>query len=177
MTDIALHPQALDLAISAGDLVPDDSLRTAVIISLFTDREAPELSEGERRGWWGDVLAVTGGDRIGSRLWTLRREMLTERTATRVREAVIECLGWMIEDGVARNVTVTTELQKPQTIACRIVIERPNGQRELVRFALPWSASLGASNFEQNATYANSLSDLAALYEFEYFVHYPEVDG
>lgn len=177
MTDIALHPQTLDAAVFGGQLVLDSSLRTAVLISLFTDREVPELHEGQRGGWWGDALAAVGGDRIGSRLWTLQREKLTPLTAQRVKSAIEECLAWLIEDGAARRVAVATELQPPSRIAAQIELYRPDGQRDLVRFAIPWRESLGASAFERNAATAARFTDLAALYEFEYFVHYPEIDG
>ena len=59
MTDIALHESTLDIALFAGDLVPDESLRTALLVSLFSDREVPGLFGGERRGWWGDALALS----------------------------------------------------------------------------------------------------------------------
>ena len=175
MTDIALHESNLDIALFAGDLVPDESLRTALLVSLFSDREVPGLFGGERRGWWGDALANADGDRIGSRLWTLRREKLTANTAQRVKEAVQECMAWLVDDGIARQVQVTTEIQKPDRLATRIELFRTNGQRELVRFAVPWSASFAASQFEQNVALANRFTELAALYEFEYFIHYPEL--
>ena len=75
MTDLALHfaPGAwsADLSILGGDLATDDGLRTAVIISLFTDARAraddplPE-ADADRRGWWGDCGSderTTGPDR------------------------------------------------------------------------------------------------------------------
>lgn len=64
MTDIALAWDnalfAADLAIEGGRLVTDDGLRTAILISLFTDARANDddpLPEpgADRRGWWGDA--------------------------------------------------------------------------------------------------------------------------
>lgn len=72
-----------------GDLVAENTLRTAVILSLFLDRRADDddvLPNGsnDRRGWWADTVApmteygigggLASGDRIGSRLWLLSRE-------------------------------------------------------------------------------------------------------
>ncbi|WP_213977480.1 phage GP46 family protein, partial [Serratia marcescens] len=61
-----------------GDLINGDDLQTAMIISLFTDRVArddDDIDGEDRRGWWGDM----GEDHnIGSRLWLLRRQKLTQ---------------------------------------------------------------------------------------------------
>ena len=59
----------------ARTLRAERGLRSAVLISLFTDRRAEpgDVPEGEDpRGWWADVLGEEG-DRIGSRLWLIDR--------------------------------------------------------------------------------------------------------
>lgn len=106
-----------DLALAGGQLRKDDGLRTAVVVSLLTDRRAApddELPAGEvdRRGWWGDAAAPAGldagaaGARIGSRLWLLSREKQTGETLNRARDYATEALAWLIEDGWARSVDV-----------------------------------------------------------------------
>ena len=74
----------IDAALKKGLLVTDDTLATAIFISLFTDKLAgpdDELpaTEDWRRGWWGDGLANKPGDQIGSpshshRRWRRRRK-------------------------------------------------------------------------------------------------------
>ncbi|EOM5101013.1 phage GP46 family protein [Escherichia coli] len=64
------------LQLNGADLLTDNSLLTAVIISLFTDRRAldsDEIPDGtrDRRGWWGDSFRERP---VGSRLWLLSRE-------------------------------------------------------------------------------------------------------
>ena len=62
MTDIALSwdnaAWRADIGLARGDLATDDGLRTAVLISLFTDAPArdddPLPAPGYRGGWWGD---------------------------------------------------------------------------------------------------------------------------
>ncbi|MHC0612974.1 phage GP46 family protein [Komagataeibacter oboediens] len=78
-----------DWTIVSSDLALDNPLKSAVMVSLFTDRVAPQqptsddtavgiqsptgptgAASADRHGWWGDAFA----DRpIGSRLWQLRR--------------------------------------------------------------------------------------------------------
>ena len=98
-----------DLVLAGDDLAADGGLRTAVLLSLLTDRRvaAGELPAGEtdRRGWWGDSLAADG-DVIGSRLWLLAREAARPDVERRAEEYAREALAWLVEDGAARRVDV-----------------------------------------------------------------------
>jgi len=100
-----------DLALSCCDLAKEDGLRTAVTISLFTDRraDANELPEGESdpRGWWGDGLADEGEGPIGSKLWLIAREKQTETVRQRAEEYAREALVWLVEDGHAEAVSIS----------------------------------------------------------------------
>ena len=57
-----------------------DTLQRAVIISLLTWGRASESDdyEGSAYGWWGDSLSNIAGDKIGSKLWLLLRQKLTD---------------------------------------------------------------------------------------------------
>ena len=155
MTDIAtrLDPATLDgdwLLGAAGDLDKDAGLRTAVIISLFSDRTAgvddplPDPRDSDRRGWWGDLnLDGAAPDPIGSRLWLLSRAKSTEETRRRAEIYVREALAWMRADGVAAVIDVTSEWQgfARERLAIGITIRRrdANGAATDVRFDVPWS--------------------------------------
>lgn len=147
MTDIALHWQEIgaDLARDGADLATDDGLRTAVIVSLFTDRRAeaddaiPDGSD-ERRGWWADAWPEVDGDRIGSRLWLLHREKQLARVLVRAREYAEEALRWLIEDGIASAVRVQAEVVRQGLLGLRIEIERPSRTAVEYRFQSLWEA-------------------------------------
>ena len=90
-----------DWQLSGKSLASGKDLLTAVVISLFTDRQAePDnpISDGtdDLRGWWGD----TGSDRIGSRLWLLERSKRTQATLQLAQGYIAEALQWLIDDGV-----------------------------------------------------------------------------
>ncbi len=128
-----------DLALDDRLLRDDDSIETAVVISLFTDRRAEpddELPAGEtdRRGWWGDALAQNEGDRIGSRLWLLKREKQTTETLNRAREYAREALAWLIEDGVASRVEVAAEWVRTGLLGMTIEIALNEGTEFRQRF-------------------------------------------
>lgn len=177
MTDFAIHLDAENAAIAlfGGQLVMDESLRPAVLMSLFVDREVPGLHDGERRGWWGDALATDADDRTGSVLWTLQRERIRPDTPGRVKAACEQCLAWLVADGVARKVVATAQLRGADRVDVEIAIHRTNGQRELVRFALTWAATLGRHVLEQNRDQALGEASINALLEFEFFNHYPGI--
>ncbi len=131
MTDIALKQLdsgIFDIEIADGDLLSDNGMRTAVVLSLFTDRVAdsddviPDGSDN-RRGWWADAYN-DDGDIIGSRLWILGREKQTDRTLERAAEYADEALNWLLKDGVARSVSHTASWSSEGMLVLVTTIER-----------------------------------------------------
>lgn len=149
MTDIALERNRLGSAsvvIESNDLKTDEGLRTAVELSLFTDRQAepedvlPEPSTN-RRGWWADAVPVVAGDKFGCRWWLLSRSKRTpdvlERAVTYAREA----LQWLIDDRVCERVDVTAEfLTGVAGWAAAVTIHRPGSAPVRFRFDRVWAA-------------------------------------
>lgn len=99
----------------------EDALRSAVIVSLLTDRransddtipDAPLTNQSippDRRGWAGDALADVIGDRVGSRLWLLSRKKQTEETRCLAIEYCQEALQWLMDDKIASSALVKAE--------------------------------------------------------------------
>lgn len=146
MGDVALKwvSGSADLAIVDDDIASDDGLRTAVLLSLFTDRRAEvddslPGEDGDRRGWWGDEFSQVEGDRIGSRLWLLNRSTRTDTVLRRAEEHVREALAWMVADKVAESVDVTAEAVDSM-LALAITIHRPNADPASFRFDGLWEA-------------------------------------
>jgi phage gp46-like protein len=145
MTDLQLFWSAeefgADLALIDGDLARDNGLKTAIIVSLFTDRRArsdddlPQLGI-DPRGWWPDVLGEPD-DQIGSRLWLLSREKQLPDVVAKAREYAREALAWLIRDGVASSVEVEAEITAPGVLGLGIVITRPDGP-DRQRFDFVW---------------------------------------
>lgn len=119
-----------DIKFTADDLEAEKGLETAVIISLFTDAR----SDGQR-GWWADALE---GDNIGSKLWLLSREKLSQDVRTRAEEYARESLQWMIDDQLAQDVTVLGEIRPPDRLDLLVTITRPDDKTESFRFNNIW---------------------------------------
>ncbi len=134
--DIAITQDSngqFDIALGDYDLTSDQGLRTAVLISLFTDRRADDddqLPDGsnDRRGYWGDSYPDIDGDELGSRLWLLSREKQTTDVLIRAREYCQEALQWLIEDGIASTVEVDNEWLRQGVMAIYITITRGDGR-------------------------------------------------
>lgn len=150
MSDLGLtwNPTRLsaDLTVSSGDLALDEGLRTAVLLSLFTDRQAEPgdvLPDGsaDRRGWWADELLSQPGDKFGSRLWLLDRSKRTPDVLERAKEYAREALRWLVEDRIATAVDVVPEfVDRGPGWALTVSITRQNGQPVSFRVASVWFA-------------------------------------
>lgn len=124
--DVALFWDAesrlFDLALTGNppDIMGDEGLLTAVIVSLFTDARAypddplPDERVGvpsDLRGFWGDFLHDPASGHqaprsIGSRLWLLWREKDLDAVVARARQYASEALEWLLEDGWATRLDV-----------------------------------------------------------------------
>ena len=132
MTDIALRvvsapgePLRFDIALEGHDLATDSGLRTAVLLSLFTDRRAEDddaLEDDDRRGWWADP-------KRGSRLYLLKRAKETADVPVRAKFYAEEALAWFVEEGVVRSVTVEAAWVRRGVLGIRIEMLRLDGSR------------------------------------------------
>jgi phage gp46-like protein len=158
MTDVALIWNSAigeaDLAMAGGDLLPDAGLRTAVIVSLFTDAPAQpgdEIPDGtsDSRGWWGDMAVDPAqqdvsapADHIGSRLWLLDRALQTDETLVRAQAYAKQALQWMLDDNVAGAVTATAFYPALGRIELAIGLDQAGSS---VKYAFAWSIGAPAS--------------------------------
>lgn len=122
-------------------LAVTDPLARGVIISLFTWKRArPEdEADGDLWGWWGDNVADTDNDQIGSHLWLLARVAIRQDTPARAEGYATEALKHLIEDGVATRVTAVAMRAGVDGLALIVTIYRVDGPALELRFANVWS--------------------------------------
>jgi len=144
--DIALSQNAsfeFDISVMTDDLQTDGGLRTAVIVSLYTDRrvETDELptEEKSRRGWFGDLFAENVGDLIGSRLWLLKRSKVSDETRNLAEDYAQEALQWLIDDGIADTIDVSADFDSNNALAIQCIITKPNGDALPFQYESPWA--------------------------------------
>ncbi|MFJ2364470.1 phage GP46 family protein [Pseudomonas sp. NPDC087697] len=108
------------------------ALTRSVLISLFTWRRAADddfLDDEERFGWWGDSFPTVADDRIGSRLWLLRRVKLTRQTQLDAEFYAREALQWLIDDGHCSAIEILSERLDDQRLNLRTVLTLADGER------------------------------------------------
>jgi phage gp46-like protein len=131
-----------DWALAGADLQTGSDFESAILISLFTDREANPDDEipdgtGDPRGWVGDQ----GQDyKIGSRLWLLARAKQTTETLQRASDYIAEALQWLLDDGVVARFDITVEWTRPAMLGARILAYQPNGNATPMNFSWVWKA-------------------------------------
>lgn len=133
-TDLALglvdgSEVSIDLLLVAGDLALDEGLRTALLVSLLTDRRADAddvlpLGETDRRGWPGDLLERDPSDWIGSKLWLHFPGKRTEQTRLAMEAAAREAIAWVERDQVARIVTCAVSFEDVAAVRITIAVKR-----------------------------------------------------
>ena len=140
--DIALNfdNKQFDIGVGQDDIDHDLGLRTAVMISLFTDaraRDDDEIPDGtnDKRGHWGDAYE---DDIVGSRLWLLERAKETQDTLDRGKQYATEALGWFIEDDIASKINVETYWLRSGVMAMVITMTMLDGSsyEELFEYEL-----------------------------------------
>jgi len=141
-------PQMYADVLATYSLELEDTLQTAVIISLFTDRRAGRddklpLNQTDRRGWVGnEFMSDTFDARVdewGSGLWLCYTTKTTGEVLERARFETKEALAWMVRGGIASRIEAGAEWVDNQ-LAVRPAIYKP-GQLQPVYDVL-WGTSL-----------------------------------
>lgn len=119
---------------------PLDRLTRSVVISLFSWRRAePDDNAPQPMGWWGDTWPTVQNDRIGSRLYLLRRSTLSNQTPIKAREYITQALAWMQEDGVAARIDTAVTRTGLDRLAAVITLWQRDGTHHSMTFDDIWS--------------------------------------
>lgn len=131
-----------DLLLQNDDLVKDTTLKTAILVSLFTDKRVnnDEIPPGQKdpRGYWGDAVENPANESIGSKLWLLEREKHTAEVRELAREYAQEALQWLIDDQIAQSIEVTVEYISLEQSRINVLVVRPQGRSVDYRFDTVW---------------------------------------
>lgn len=121
--------QIADVVLEEGLIGLNGGLLSALLISIFTDRQAL-LSDRipgdatDRRGWWGDDY---GGDPpIGSRAWLTSDEKMVPGALRRTRTFLEEATAWMIEDEIAKEVRIDVSMPRVDALGAKVAVLSPD---------------------------------------------------
>ncbi len=119
-----------------------EPLVRSIIISLFSWKRAGEddvLPGKSRMGWWADSYNDDEPP-IGSKLWLLSREVLTDSTLKLAREYAEDALQWLVDDHVAESVSVSAERGGVEQLNLNVAIKRPDQATLNLQFQNVWGS-------------------------------------
>lgn len=123
-----------DIRLSAeGDLQAGSWLETAVYLSLFTDASVAVPIEGYRGGYWGDGLRSYS---LGSELWRLRREKITEALLADIKDIASVALAWLVDDGHIRDLSLSVTRNGLGKVDLLIKLFLNTGEQESYRYGV-----------------------------------------
>lgn len=145
MSDLKLtwNGWGADATVEGHDLVFEDGMATAVILSLFLDARAradDALPDGgtDRRGFWADTVPPAAErDRTGSRLWLLSREKTLPEVLRRAHDYAAEALRWLVDDDVASRVDVSAAMPRLGLLSLAVNITLVSGESSTYAFSYP----------------------------------------
>lgn len=109
--DLRLSPadwSQWDLTYNGQDLLTESSLKTAILISVWTDARS-----GDQGGWWGDSFATR--PIANSLVWTLLGKPATDDNIELGIGYVKQALQWLLDDKWITELIVTGESQTDPT--------------------------------------------------------------
>jgi phage gp46-like protein len=130
-----------DLALNADgtDFDTAEGFETAIPTSLFTDARAPASSVSDpkrRRGWIGNLLTLDLDRQLGGLLWLYDQERITGTVLNGIRDAAINSLNWMLEDGILSNIEIEVSIVGTRAIQLDIVLT--GADNDVDKFSVLW---------------------------------------
>lgn len=141
-------PHAYVTALKVYALALEDTLQTAITISLFTDARATAddplpRNARHRRGWLGNQVLGEPDDNWGSLLWLHYVGKSSAQVLEAARFAAQEALAWLVRDGIASRVSVSAEWVSGTAgsrLAVRPQVYRPDQPSPV--YDVLWSTSI-----------------------------------
>lgn len=131
-----------DIQIEGADFASAYGFESAIPTSFFTCARASavQVQDAERRrGWVANILYFDDGRELGGLLWLLDQARITPDTLNFAKVYAQGALQWMIEDGIARSITVTVEQAGTRVIT--ILTDIVTIENTVQRYVTLWRAT------------------------------------
>jgi len=126
-----------DIELDGADLESANNLVTSMQIALFTDaRSTAEDPVPNSKGWAGDSLNQPEESNIGSRLWTVDDEFMTQALLTKLENLARDALQIIIDQQIAKNITIVASFFNKVNgqVLLNIDVEDPNGDTQTFKY-------------------------------------------
>ena len=127
--------------LETGDMETDDTLDTAILVSLFEEKRATKSefpANERRRGWLGNDTTPTFEQ--GSKIWEFEQERVTGTTLAELGVVIRNSLQWLIADKIAISIVVDDPILRDGKVTANITYTRSGGKID-TRFFTLWNNS------------------------------------
>ena len=139
-----------DIQFLNGDFVTGKELETAVLLSIFTDARVQDFKEGDKSGWWGDLLQIVEDENVhitGSKIWSVRRQKITQHIINLIKAYCYESLSWISDEGIASEINIDVNIDSVSNATEKIVvlnIQLVKSERDILNIVLEdmWDAQV-----------------------------------
>jgi phage gp46-like protein len=131
-----------DIDFLGGNVVRSGGLSGAVYISMMGGNHLDEGDPESRKQWWGNYLDAAPERHIRGRTGTLIAGLpLSSANLGRVVDAVHQDTAWMVDIGLATNVTVEAEIEAARWLLITVTVEAIDST-ESFQYRENWEAGL-----------------------------------
>lgn len=144
MADIKLdHVKTLqgenyyDITFTDGDFTLTRGLITAFMMSVFCEVRDDSIEVPQQRGGWaGNQLQPIEGYQQGSLIWTLYQSNTASDVSTQAQQFISDGLQWLIDDGIAKDIEVETNIVANDKMEVKITATRNDDTQDVAFFDL-----------------------------------------
>jgi len=129
----------IELDSAGADLQGATNLITSILIQLFTDaRSNSDDPVPDSRGWAGDSLNPEGKQNIGSRLWIVENDFMTQDLLTKIENLATDALQTIIDQGIAKKITIDASFLNKVNGEIELKIDVTDPQENAQIFKYVW---------------------------------------
>lgn len=133
-------PEGGDLDFIDGEPVRSGGLSGAVYIAMMGGNHFDDGSPASKLQWWGNALDSDPTAHIRGRTSTLLATLpATSGNLRRIEAATVNDLQWMLDTGVANEITVAASLEAVRFVVIEVTVTA-NDQTETFRYRENWTA-------------------------------------
>lgn len=126
-----------DISFTNGDFTLTRGLITAFMMSIFCEVRDDSIEVPQQRGGWaGNQLQPLEGYEQGSLIWTLYQSNSAADIATQAQQFIEDGLQWLIDDGIAKDIEVETNIVASNKLVAKITAIRNDDTQDVTFFDL-----------------------------------------
>lgn len=132
-----------DISIINGLVIADRAFTTATYLSLFGGCEEDGGKVDDPKTWWGNRFNNTPDDeKMVSRVQAFfKRKPVTIKNILIAEELVKEDLNWLVEDGVADDISVAISASDINRVELSIVVRKSGELIEKGNWTINWEVA------------------------------------